>query len=290
MSQLEDLTRRALRYAAFTVDGRGGNPAGVVLDAVDLHDADRLAVAAQLGYSETAFVEPQGQAGAYRVRYFSPKAEVTFCGHATIATAVALAERDGPGRLEFSTLAGLIQVQTSAASGQITATLTSVPTRTRPAADGDLDAALAALRWQRDDLDPRYPAHVAYAGNDHLIIAVRERARLADLEYDFAALAALMAERGWTTLHLVWSENATTFHARDPFPPGGVVEDPATGAAAAAFGGYLRALGLVDLPARVTILQGADMGRPSRLLVDVVPADDRVHVTGAAAQIPPPVS
>jgi PhzF family phenazine biosynthesis protein len=94
-----------------------------------------------------------------------------------------------------------------------------------------------------------------------------------------------MAERAWTTVHLVWAESDLAFHARDPFPPGGVVEDPATGAAAAAFGGYLRALSLVPLPARVTVFQGADMGRPSRLLVDIAADDDRIRVTGAAALI-----
>jgi PhzF family phenazine biosynthesis protein len=107
------------------------------------------------------------------------------------------------------------------------------------------------------------------------------------LDYDYPALEKLMSQQDWTTLHLVWPQNPTTFHARDPFPPGGVVEDPATGAAAAAFGGYLRALDLVDLPARITILQGADMGRPSRLLVDVTAAGDRVQVTGHASAIPP---
>jgi PhzF family phenazine biosynthesis protein len=75
------------------------------------------------------------------------------------------------------------------------------------------------------------------------------------------------------------------FAARDPFPPGGVVEDPATGAAAAAFGGYLRALGLVDLPATITLLQGEDMGRPSRLLVRVTADDARVRVTGTASPV-----
>lgn len=96
-----------------------------------------------------------------------------------------------------------------------------------------------------------------------------------------------MAGRGWTTVHLVWAKSPTVFHARDPFPPGGVVEDPATGAAAAAFGGYLRALALVDVPARVTILQGADMGRPSRLLVDLAACDERVQVNRHREPDPP---
>lgn len=272
----------ALRYAAFTDAGRGGNPAGIVLDAGHLDDPARLEVAAAVGYSETAFVEPDGPAGSYRVRYFSPLAEVAFCGHATIATAVALAERDGAGLLRFSTLAGLIEVSTTVTPDGVAATLTSVPTRTRPAAPAAVVAALSALRWTDDDLDPRFPAHVAFAGEEHLILAVRHRATLAALDYDFDALQSLMADQHWTTLHLVWAEDDRTFHARDPFPPGGIVEDPATGAAAAAFGGYLRELGAVEAGARITIFQGADMGRPSRLLVDVLADSDRILVTGTA--------
>jgi predicted PhzF superfamily epimerase YddE/YHI9 len=81
----------------------------------------------------------------------------------------------------------------------------------------------------------------------------------------------------------VLGETNLPFHARHPFPPGGAIEDPATGAAAAAFGGYLRSLGLADTPARTTTLQGFDMGRPSRLLSD----DHRVQVSGTAAIISP---
>jgi PhzF family phenazine biosynthesis protein len=279
-------TPAVLRYAAFTEQGAGGNPAGVVLDARGLDDVERLAIAAEVGYSETAFVEPSAAHGEYRVRYFSPQAEVAFCGHATIAAAVALAECRGPGQLRFDTLAGPVPVATQVGETGATATLTSVPTRTRPAQDEELARALRALRWDRHDLDARYPAHVAYAGNEHLILALRERDRLAELDYDYPALAALMAERAWTTLQLVHTHNPVLFAARNPFPPGGVVEDPATGAAAAAFGGYLRALGLVDLPTQVTVLQGEDMGRPSRLLIDISNDDDRVRVTGTASALP----
>src|SRR5690349_17068921 len=77
-----------LRYAAFTDTPDGGNPAGVVLDAAGMTDAEMLGVAAELGYSESAFVTGS------RIRYFSPVAEVPFCGHATIATGVALGDGD----------------------------------------------------------------------------------------------------------------------------------------------------------------------------------------------------
>ena len=117
------------------------------------------------------------------------------------------------------------------------------------------------------------------------MIAAATRERLAELDYDFERLGALMAARDWTTIQLVWREDETRFHARDPFPPGGVVEDPATGAAAAALGGYLRELGLVPLPATVTILQGEDLGRPSRLLVDIHADRPEIDVTGTAVAI-----
>ncbi|MFF2445432.1 PhzF family phenazine biosynthesis protein, partial [Priestia megaterium] len=87
------------------------------------------------------------------------------------------------------------------------------------------------------------------------------------------------------TVQLVWRESEDHFHARDPFPVGGVVEDPATGSAAAAFGGYLRTLDLVPTDGVITIRQGEDMGRPSDLTVKVNSHDARVLVTGCAVPI-----
>jgi PhzF family phenazine biosynthesis protein len=276
-----------LRYAAFTTDPDGGNRAGVVLDAAGASDADMLRVAADVGYSETAFLVPGEAPDEFSVRFFSPLAEVTFCGHATIASAVAHAERHGPGPMRLATAAGAVDVRTDAAGGAITATLVSVPTRTEELADPDLDELLAALAWSRSDLDPAFAPRVAYAGAWHPVLAAATRARLADLDYSFDRLGALMAARGWTTVALVFRESDTVFHARNPFPPGGVVEDAATGAAAAALGGYLRELGLVDPPVTVTVHQGHDMGRPALLTVDI-PAETRsgIAVSGSAVQLP----
>ena len=115
---------------------------------------------------------------------------------------------------------------------------------------------------------------------------MRTRARLADLDYDFAALQALMTRHDWTTVALAWRESPTVFHLRNPFPPGGVVEDPATGAAAAAFGGYLREGRHVPTPTTITILQGADMGRPSLITVGIHSGkDDGIDVTGSAVAL-----
>ncbi|WP_165986241.1 PhzF family phenazine biosynthesis isomerase [Streptomyces sp. YIM 98790] len=315
---MTETTTDVLRYTAFTTDPAGGNPAGIVLDAAGLDESAMLAVAAEVGYSETAFVTARDTPGRrFSLRYFSPRAEVAFCGHATVATAVALAERIGPGPLLFDTPAGEIPVHTERTGGAVAATLTSVPTSSRPAEEEELAALLDALRWRREDLDPELPPHIAYGGVYHPVLAAGSRERLAALDYDIPALTTLMQRHGWTTVQLIRREAAGLFHARDPFPVGGVVEDPATGAAAAALGGYLRTIGRLPAstpatghggtgaeagtgvaagdgagdgaggsgPAVLTVRQGEDMGRPSLLTVTVDQHDPRVRVTGHAVSL-----
>jgi PhzF family phenazine biosynthesis protein len=284
-------TTEVLRLTAFSRDPDGGNPAGVVLDAEGLDDARMLAIAADLGYSETAFLTapPEGLGGepgrAFTIRYFSPRAEVPFCGHATVATAVALGERIGAGDLVFVTRAGTVPVTVTEQDGELRATLTTVEPYSEAVADVDVAEALAALDWPAADLDPALPPRIAFAGARHLVLGAATRARLADLAYDFDRLEALMRRLDLTTVQLVWRESESVFHVRDPFPVGGVVEDPATGAAAGAFGAYAREIGLVPATAVLTLHQGADMGRPGVLTVELREDDRRVRVTGTAARI-----
>jgi PhzF family phenazine biosynthesis protein len=286
-----------LRLAAFTVDPSGGNPAGVWFgDSLPSPD-EMQRIAADVGYSETAFLAPDGSgwAGRFRIRYFSPLAEVPFCGHATIASAVALADRglaasaDRPGdpeRLSLTTNGGLVEVTTKPDShGRTRATLTSIATSVTEPPPELLSEALRLLGWRADELDPDLPPAIGFAGARHLILAARERSRLATLDYPFHELKALMLAHDLTTIQLVWRQDGQTFRARDPFPVGGVVEDPATGAAAAAFGGYLRARGEIVAPASFEILQGVEMGRPSHLTVSIAPGEDGVRVAGNAVTI-----
>jgi PhzF family phenazine biosynthesis protein len=272
------MTLDVLRYASFTDRPEGGNPAGVVLDASGLDDADMQRIAAEVGYSETAFVTG-ADGDALDVRYFSPLAEVPFCGHATIATGVAWGVAHGEGSLRLTTRAGLVELEVRDG----VATLVSVAPHTEPLEA--LDELLAALRWSSGELDPALPPRVAYAGAFHPVLATGSE-RLADLDYDFDRLGALMAARDWTTIQLVHREGTHEFRARNPFPPGGVLEDPATGAAAAAFGGYLRDLGLVDLPATVVIRQGIELGRLSVLTVEIgADPGSGIRVSGRAVPI-----
>lgn len=280
-----------LRLAAFTTDPAGGNPAGVWIGR-ELPPADEMQrIAAEVGYSETAFLAPDGSGapGRFRVRYFSPLAEVPFCGHATIASGIALAGRGETGRLMLATNDGNVALSVSAnpedPDGLATATLTSVEPWVRVAPRALVGSALGLLGWRSGDLDPGLPPALAFAGATHLILAVADRSTLAHLDYPFEAMQSLMLEHDLTTLQLVWRAGPARFDARNPFPVGGVVEDPATGAAAAALGAYLRERGEITAPASFEIVQGIEMGRPSRITVSIAPGEAGVRVSGTAVPI-----
>jgi PhzF family phenazine biosynthesis protein len=278
-----------LRYAAFTTTPAGGNPAGIVLDASLLGDADMQRIAAEVGYAETAFVIERGVGGdarRSRLRYFSPLAEVPFCGHATIATAVALAERQGVGTFDFDTPVGAIRIETAGGTGDVTAAFTSVEPRVAEFDDGVLDSLLRLLGVHHTALHPDYPPLLSFAGNWHPVLVFAEREAFDGFRFDPAAMRALMDAQGWagtvTTLRVIAPRE---FEARNLFPVGAITEDPATGSAAASFGGYLRWLGLA--PSTIVIHQGAHVGRPSLLTV-AIPEAGGIVVSSTAVPIDPP--
>lgn len=274
------------RYAAFSTVPTGGNPAGIWIGDVMPPDPEMQRLAAEVAYPETIFISP-ATGFARQVRYFSPVKEVDFCGHATIATGVLFGQQQGAGEYRFTTNVGEVPVSVRELEGRWVAALTSVMPKHEKASALLMRAALAALEWREDELDPAIPPARIYAGNWHLLIAVRTAERLAELDYDYDRLKELMLADGLVTLQLVWREKPDLFHARDPFPVGGVVEDPATGSGAAALGGYLRDAKLVKAPARIVILQGEAMGRPSRLEVEI-PATGGIVVSGNAVLMEDP--
>ena len=271
------------RFSAFTLTPSGGNPAGVWIGD-QLPDPDTMQrIAAEVGFSETAFLAPA--TGCDRVaRYYSPEAEVSFCGHATIAAGVALADKEGDGTYRLSTAVGYVPVSVRTRHGHREASLTSVDPTYTIVSEHLLTDALASLGWDQADLDLSIPPAKAYAGVWHLVLAAARPERLAKLEYEFDKLKAVMLRDGLTTLQLIWRERDDMFHSRNPFPVGGIVEDPATGAAAAALGGYLREAQLITPPTTIVIRQGEAMGRPSRLTVEI-PVSGGIVVTGTAVPI-----
>ncbi len=218
-----------LRIAAFSDGNEGGNPAGVWIgDSLPSAPAMQ-AIAADVGFSETAFAAPEGD--AWRVRYFSPAVEVPFCGHATIALGAALALQHGERTFGLKLNGADISVAGRRDGETMAAALQSPPTRSAaldPKSQADL---LRLFGYAVDDLDMRIPSARIHAGADHMVLALKSRATLARMTYDLARGRALMEKAGLITIALVVAQSAQLFHVRNAFAIGGVMEDPATGSA-----------------------------------------------------------
>lgn len=270
-----------LKIAAFSDGETGGNPAGVVIADTLPPAAQMQRVAAEVGFSETAFAA-RADDGGWRVRYFAPQSEVPFCGHATIALGAALAMQQGDGLFPLTLNNAQITVEGRRSGSLFEAALQSPPTHSALASPELLSEALTLFGYARRDLDLRIPPAIAHAGADHLVLALQSRAALSAMHYALEAGRALMARAGLTTIVLVFAETAHLLHTRNPFASGGVYEDPATGAATAALAGYLRD---IDWPHgdAIDVVQGEDMGMLSRLHADIAPAPgSSIRVSGTA--------
>jgi len=283
-----DESPEVLRYAAFAAAPDGGNPAGVVLDAAALDDADMLRIAAEVGYPETAFVlggEVRDGVRRYPIRYWSPGAEVPFCGHATVATAVVLAERDGAGEMVLDTSVGEVVLTATVTESGTAVAFTSVAPEVRDIDAGALGRLLDLLGLALDDLDPAFPPREAFAGNWHPVVVLADAELFHQFRFAPAPLSALMAERGWTgTVTVLHPSAPGEYRARNLFPVGRITEDPATGSAAASTGAYLRAIGRALPDETIRIRQGEHVGRPSLLTV-TIPATGGIVVSGGATRI-----
>jgi len=268
------------RLAAFCDGDSGGNPAGVMI-VNELPTAARMqAIAAEVGFSETAFAAPIE--GGWRVRYFAPEMEVPFCGHATIALGAALAMREGDGRFALSLNEAAITVEGRLDGGRYAAALQSPPTRSGPVDPILVAETLALFGYSPADLDDRLPPMIAEAGARHLVIGLNSRARLKAMSYDLDDGRTLMSAAGLVTILFGYAESAQLFHTRNAFAAGGVLEDPATGAATAAFAGYLRDIGWSH-GGMIQIVQGEDMGATSRLRAEFSnKAGESIRVSGHA--------
>ena len=269
-----------LRIAAFSDAGLGGNPAGVMIADTHPDDAEMQRIAAAIGYSETAFAMPQGD--AWRVRYFSPESEVPFCGHATIALGAALALKHGNGVFKLKLNQADITVEGEHNEESLYAALQSPQTHSAPMPTALLTEVLALFGYCENNLNAEIPPARVHGGADHLAVCLNSRAALSAMQYDLAAGRDLMKREGVITILLAYAETPRLFHTRNPFASGGVYEDPATGAATAAFAGYLRD---IEWPHQgsIGIIQGEDMGMRSRLMAEITDeSGSSIRVSGSA--------
>ena len=262
---------------AFTDHPFGGNTAGVVLLGNNPFPNESLMtqVAAELRYSETAFVR-QLLPTEYHVRYFTPKAEVELCGHATVAT-FALMHRLGQDkdRCLCHTMAGDLEIEAGErvmmqmAAPRIVETIRNT------------DAIYRALGIA--DFHPSLPVQIAYAGLKDLMIPVSDVTTLNALQPDMEAVATVTKELDAVSFHVfAVAEDGYAAHVRDFAPLYDIPEESATGTANAALTHYLSVHDIIPLQGDFAFLQGETMGRPSVVATRIAP-DGTVYVGGTAA-------
>ena len=275
----------------FTDRRFGGNPLAVFPDARGLPAADMQALAREFNYSETTFVLPPADpAHTARVRIFVPTAEIPFAGHPNVGTALVLAARmeAPPETMVFEELAGLVHIHLTRPGGVPMATLEAPqPLQAGP----DIPAALVAGCLGLPAAAVLAGTHPPVVASVGLAFAVAEvtsaalGAAVPDTPGFRAALAHAPTREGGFSL-LAYARDGGAIRARMFAPLAGIPEDPATGSAACALAALL--LSRTDLREhRLTIRQGAEMGRPSLLHAHArrTPDGIRAGVGGGAVMV-----
>ncbi|WP_029422779.1 PhzF family phenazine biosynthesis protein [Alicyclobacillus macrosporangiidus] len=278
---------------AFTNRRFGGNPAGVVPDATGLTDDDMQNIARELNLSETAFLTPDQRRGDYRIRYFTPKSEIDFCGHATIGASWVLATEFGwktrTSGIAFHTNVGVVPVEWAFnQEGDVdNVFMRQVAPRVRNTEVSPEEVA-RIVGINVSDIGSNYPIRLGYTGNWHLLVPVASRAAIDAAQPHLTELAEMNTKQQAVTTHLfTFAEEGEPYdiYTRDFGPAVGIPEDPVTGAANGALAGYLVLEGILNSEQRhsLRIAQGDSMGRPGMVFVDIVPGDSpEIRVGGAA--------
>jgi PhzF family phenazine biosynthesis protein len=281
---------------AFTREPFTGNPTGVVLNADALSDAQMLAVARELNNAETAFMlAPDGADHSVRARFFTPRSEIGFVGHATVAAQYVLSRRhDAPRRQRQKSKGGIVDVLVEGTDEKRSVAIRrSAPPLGRELNDRERLAVLDALALASESLDARVPPRIAGASSARLLIGVRTAEPLKHLKPDFGRLTTLSAQLG-AAGYFVFALSRADDHlveSRMFCPALGIPEDPVSGNAHGLLGAYLAHQGLLaphEDRARFSGLQGHYLHRPGRVEVELEFADGRlegVWIRGQAVSI-----
>ena len=271
----------------FTATPLQGNALAVVHGADELDDATMLALARETRLSETTFVQRAHVGGAdYRNRIFTVERELPFAGHPSLGTAVAVARAEHGAGMEpgASPPPELRYVQQTGAGLQPIDVRLDGPHRARasmlqePAEHGPEVArsqATQAIGLTPEHADRALPPQIVGTGLAQLVVPLRDLDALARARPDWPAVAALLDAHGATALYAAVCDPAAARARARSFVSAAVGEDPATGSAAGPLCAYLAAR--ADCAA-LTIEQGIEMGRPSR--IDAAMEGDRPRVGG----------
>jgi PhzF family phenazine biosynthesis protein len=271
---------RLFQVDAFTSRRFTGNPAGVVLDADALTSEDMQALARELNNGDTAFLlRPDAADHDLRVRFFTPRREAAFVGHATLAAHAVLAALQLEPRRRQKQRSGIVEVDSIAGAWPPRIAIhLPPPSMGRALGERELSAVLEALTLVRADLDVQCPPMLAGDSSTRLLLGVEHGTTLGRLRPDLARLAALSEQLGAPGYFLFSrqpSQADVYTEARMFCPALGIPEDPVSGNAHALLGVYLLHHGLISPPAAAapgrtiefTGAQGHHIGRPGRVTV-----------------------
>lgn len=281
---------------AFTRTRFTGNPAGVVLNADGLADAEMLAIARELNNADTAFIlAPDGRDHDLRARFFTPRAEVGFVGHATVAAHYVLSRDRGSERRRQRSRAGLVDIEIrDSGEARRIAVRQSCPPLGRELNDRERLAVLDALALASDDLDTRCPLRIVGSAGTRLMVGVRGPEQLKSLKPDFGRLTTLSAQvgaAGYFVFTLAPHVEGCLTEARMFCPALGIQEDPVSGNAHGLLGAYLAHHELLTRSGSRASFSGAQghfVGRPGRVDVELEFRDgalDGVWIIGQAVSI-----
>ncbi len=263
---------------AFTHEPFTGNPAGVVLNADVLAEAQMLAIARELNNSETAFIlSPDADDHTVRARFFTPRSEVGFVGHATVAAQYVLSRRhDAPRWQRQKSKAGIVDIEVRGTGAERAIAIRREPPQLgRELNDRERLAVLDALALASESLDTRMPLRIVGASGTRLLIGVRGPDPLKHLKPDMQRLTTLSAQIGAAGYFVftLTPDAADHFSESRMFCPAlGIMEDPVSGNAHGLLGAYLADLGLLQRAgdrARFTGIQGHSLHRPGRVEVEL---------------------
>ena len=274
----------------FTDVAFGGNPLAVVMDARGLSTEQMTSLTREFNYSETVFVlPPDDPRNTRRLRIFTPGSELPFAGHPTVGTAFLLAaigevELDGDEtQIVLEEGVGPVSVLIRSKNAKPWFTQLSaakLPQRGPVSYEVELIAAMLSLNVEDIDVGGPYKIEGVSAGLPFVYVPVRDvnvlgRARLnqnvweTELRNSWAKEVFVFTEKEESVVRSGVTSGDAILQARMFSPALGVAEDPATGSAAAAFGGYLAwRSSLKDGTLKYTVYQGVEMGRPSKLEVE----------------------
>ncbi|MFH1712797.1 MAG: PhzF family phenazine biosynthesis protein [Candidatus Jacksonbacteria bacterium] len=272
-------TYKIKQIDAFTNRAFGGNPAGVVMSADGLKDGEMQNIAKEMNLSETAFILKSNKAD-FRIRWFTPKKEVLFCGHATVASLHALAEEgmfgmssNGIFDLKTETMVGIITVKVEKSEKSIQVFLSS-PKINFIKEQVDIKSLTKALQINNKDIVDTLPI-MREKTLDYLYVPIKSLETLKTISYDYKKLENFgnkLGIKGFTLFTTSTFEKSSDVHSRFFTPFYGVYEDPVTGSSQGPLGVYFVQNSLVRFDGNMTTIeseQGDIMGRPGRLTIQI---------------------